>query len=286
MIFLQQGLNGLSIGLNYALVALGLTLVFGVLHVINFGHGQVVMLGALAGLIALDQLGLPYVASLGVATVACGVVGGVIYLVAVKPVVRRPTGRQDVLLATFAVGILLNESVLGLRGPAPARVRGIPGVTQMGSITLSNQRLFIIAVVVAILACLLILLRKTRFGVELRAVAQSDYAARIVGINVDRVVFVTFVLSAAVAGLAGVLLAPLSAFSPQLGQSSLFTTFVIVVAAGLGSVGGGVLFAILYGILEALLSLMFDQDVAGALISVGVLLILLLRPNGLFRGAG
>ena len=285
MIVLQQALNGLSIGLNYALVALGLTLTFGVLHVINFGHGQVVMIGALAGLTVIDAFGLTYVASLPVALFACSIVGALIYVVAVKPVILRPSGRQDVLLATFAVGILLNESVLATRGPAPAGFRGIPGVIEWGALTLSNQRIFIVAVVLLVLAFVLVLLRYTRFGVEMRAVAQSDYAARVVGINVERIVFLTFILSAAIAGLAGVLLAPLSAFSPQLGDTSLFTAFVIVVAAGLGSAGGAVLFAVLYGVLEALLSLAFDQDVAGALISAAMLLILLLRPNGLFGRA-
>ena len=285
MILLQQGLNGLSIGLNYGLVALGLTLVFGVLHVINFGHGQVVMIGALAGLTVINAFGLPYVTALPVALMTCSVVGAFVYVIAVKPVIGRPTGRQDVLLATFATGIMLNESVLATRGPAPAPVRGIPGVVEWGALTLSNQRIFIVAVVLTALVFVLVLLRRTRFGTELRAVAQNDYAARIVGIDVGRVVFLTFVLSAALAGLAGVLLAPLSAFSPQLGETSLFNAFVIVVAAGLGSVGGSVLFAVLYGVLEALLSLWFDQDVAGALISAGMLLILLLRPNGLFGRA-
>ncbi|WP_127600676.1 branched-chain amino acid ABC transporter permease [Nitratireductor alexandrii] len=285
MLLAQQIVNGLSIGLNYALIALGLTLVFGVLHVINFGHGQVVMIGALAALYAAELLNLPYVLTLPVAAAAAGLLGVVLHLAAVRPVVRRRDGHQDVLLTTFAAGLLIHEAVLASRGPAPARFDGIPGVLHVGPLMLTNQRLFIIIVAGLTLLALLYLIRMTRFGNELRALAENEFAARAVGIDTGKVILVTFAMSAAIGGLGGALLAPLSAFSPNIGQGALMTAFVIVVAAGLGSVWGTVAFAALYGILESVLSLTFDQGMASATVSGLMLLILIARPNGLFGKA-
>jgi branched-chain amino acid transport system permease protein len=285
MLFAQQFVNGLSVGLNYALIALGLTLVFGVLHVINFAHGQVVMIGALAALYAAEALGLPYIATIPFAAVAAGALGMVLHLAAVRPVARRRDGHQDVLLTTFAAGLLIHEAVLATRGPAPSRFDGIGGVMHLGPLMLTHQRLFIILAAGLTLLGLLYLMRATRFGTELRALAENEFAARAVGIDTGRIVLLTFALSAAIGGVGGALLAPLSALSPNLGQASLLTAFVIVVAAGLGSVWGTVAFAALYGILESILSLAFDQGMASATVSALMLLVLLARPNGLFGTA-
>ncbi len=282
---LQQFVNGISVGLGYALVALGLTLIFGVLHVINFGHGEIVMIGALGVLLVTRMLGLPYLAALPAAIIVGAAVGYLMNMVAVQPLANRPGARTDVFLATFAVGVLLHETVLSTWGRAPALITGVPGQTAFGPLSLTNHRLFVIGAVVVTLIVLELLLRRTRFGVEMRAVAQNPYAARVVGIDIKKVSTRTFVLAAAIAGLGGGLLAPIMSFSPQIGDASLLKGFAIVVVAGLGNTSGAVVAALLIGIIEAMLGFFVDASVVGGFVLLLMLAVLLVRPRGLFARA-
>ncbi|VTU36408.1 branched-chain amino acid ABC transporter permease [Variovorax sp. RA8] len=278
---LQQLLNGLSIGFGYALIALGLTLAFGVLHIINFGHGEVVMLGALTVVLANKLLGLPYLAAVPLAMLVGAVVGWIFDALAVSPLLRRAEGRTDILLTTFAVGVLFNQAVLSVWGPAPARVDGLQGRLELAGAGLSAQRLFVIGASIAALVVLDLLARRTRFGVEMRALAQSEHAARVVGIDVKSVGTRAFLLAAAVGGLGGALLAPITSYSPMLGQAVLIKAFVIVVLGGLGSARGAVLCALGVGVLEAMLGLVLEEGLAAAAVYSLMLLVLLVRPQGL-----
>jgi len=278
---LQQLLNGLSIGFGYALIALGLTLAFGVLHIINFGHGEVVMLGALTVVLANKLLGLPYLAALPLAMLVGAVVGWVFDALAVSPLLRRAEGRTDILLTTFAVGVLFNQAVLSVWGPAPARVDGLQGRIELAGAGLSAQRLFVIVASIAALVLLDLLARRTRFGVEMRALAQSEHAARVVGIDVKSVGTRAFLLAAVVGGLGGALLAPITSYSPMLGQAVLIKAFVIVVLGGLGSAGGAVLCALAVGVIEAMLGLVMEEGLAAATVYSLMLVVLLVRPQGL-----
>ncbi len=282
---LQQLLNGLSIGFGYALIALGLTLAFGVLHIINFGHGEVVMLGALTVVLANKLLGLPYLAAVPLAMLVGAVVGWIFDALAVSPLLRRAEGRTDILLTTFAVGVLFNQAVLSVWGPAPARVDGLQGRLELAGAGLSAQRLFVIAASIAALVLLDLLARRTRFGVEMRALAQSEHAARVVGIDVRKVGTRAFLLAAAVGGLGGALLAPITSYSPMLGQAVLIKAFVIVVLGGLGSARGAVLCALGVGVLEAMLGLVLEEGLAAAAVYSLMLLVLLVRPQGLAGAA-
>ncbi|MDQ2733515.1 MAG: branched-chain amino acid ABC transporter permease [Pseudomonadota bacterium] len=279
-VLLQQLVNGLSVGFGYALVALGLTLAFGVLHVINFAHGEIVMLGALSMVVA-GKLGIPYVAALPLAAVVGVLVGWLVNAVAVEPLLPRADGRTDILLTTFALGVLANQLVLSTWGPAPARVEGIPGAVTVGALSLSGQRLFIIGASLVTLVVLERVLTKTRFGVEMRAIAQSSHAARVVGIDIRRVGRRTFLLAAGIAGFGGALLAPITSYSPLLGQAVLLKAFVIVVLGGLGSPFGAVVCALLVGVLEAGLSLFFPEAVTAMVVYSLMILTLLVRPAGL-----
>lgn len=282
---LQQLLNGLSIGFGYALIALGLTLAFGVLHIINFGHGEVVMLGALTVVLANKLLGLPYLAALPLAMLVGAVVGWVFDALAVSPLLRRTDGRTDILLTTFAVGVLFNQAVLSVWGPAPARVDGLQGRIELAGVGLSAQRLFVIVASIAALVVLDLLARRTRFGVEMRALAQSEHAARVVGIDVKSVGTRAFLLAAVVGGLGGALLAPITSYSPMLGQAVLIKAFVIVVLGGLGSAGGAVLCALAVGVIEAMLGLVMEEGMAAVTVYSLMLVVLLVRPQGLAGAA-
>lgn len=280
-VLVQQLLNGLSVGFGYALIALGLTLAFGVLHVINFGHGEVVMLGALSVVLATNKLGLPYLAALPLALLVGGLVGWVFNGIAVAPLLPRADGRTDILLTTFAVGVLFNQAVLSVWGPAPARVDGLQGRIDLAGVGLTTQRLFVIGASIAALFILDRVARKTRFGVELRALAQSEHAARVVGIDVKSVGTRAFLLASAIGGLGGALLAPITSYSPLLGQAVLIKAFVIVVLGGLGSAAGAVVCALGIGVLEAMLGMMMEEGVAAAAVYSLMLLVLLVHPQGL-----
>jgi branched-chain amino acid transport system permease protein len=268
----------------YALLALGLTLIFGVLHVINFSHGEFYMIGGFVAAIVTSYLGWPYLISLPASVVAVVVLALIVDRIAVKPVLDGPDGHSIVLISTFAVGILIYQSMLATYGPQPIRVDGIPGTLVLGSVALTFQRLFAIAVGLGLLIALEAMLRLSDFGRKLRAVAQSAFAAKVVGIDVARVRTATFVIAAALAGLAGALLTPTVAFSPSMGQHAIINAFVVVVIGGMGSVSGAVICGLLLGVVESVSSIWLPQEMASAIIYGLLLAMLLIRPRGLFAG--
>lgn len=280
-IWVQQLFNGLSAGMAYALVALGLTLIFGVLHVINFAHGEFYLMGGLGLVLLVQMAGLPYpVAILGAVTVAAAV-SWIVDRVVVRDVVDRPGGFSTVLLATYAVSLLVSQAVFFTWGSAPQRVDGIPGILELGGVTITYQRLVVIFAGMVVLVVLDFVLRRSTLGRETRAVAQDAFAARAIGINVRRVRTATFVISGAIAGLAGALLTPISLFSPHMGEAVLIKAFVVVVIGGMGNVGGAVVAGISLGLLEAILGRFIPPGFALALIYSLLIAILLVRPNGL-----
>ena len=284
-LIVQQIVNGLSAGMAYALVALGLTLIFGVLHVINFAHGEFYMLGGLAAVLGVQKLGIPYVATLLIVPLSLAAIGYVVERVSVGPLLSRPDGLSDALLATYAISLLLADMVLAVRGPAPERIDGLSGSLVFGSIVVSHHRLFVFGLGLLLIAALHFMLRRTRFGKQMRAVAQNRFAAQIVGVDVKATGTRTFMLGAAVAGLAGALLVPISQFTPVMGQNIVIKAFVVVVVGGMGSVLGAVVCGLLLGVVEALLAALLSQGFATALIYSLLLATLMLRPQGLFGRA-
>ena len=278
----QQIVNGLSAGMAYALVALGLTLIFGVLHVINFAHGEFYMLGGLAAVLGVQHLGLPYIATLVIVPLVLAVVGMVIERASVGPLLKRPDGLSDALLSTYAVSLLLADGVLALRGPAPERIDGLEGALQIGGVVIGYQRLFVFVLGLALIAVLDFTLRRTRFGKQMRAVAQNRFAAQVVGIDVKAMGMRTFMLGAALAGLAGALLVPISQFTPLMGHNVVIKAFVVVVVGGMGSVAGAVVCGLALGVVEALLGLALPEGFTTALVYSLLLVTLMVRPQGLF----
>jgi branched-chain amino acid transport system permease protein len=280
-VLLQQIANGLSVGMGYALVALGLSLIFGVLHVINFSHGETFMIGGLITLVATTLFGVPYLLALPLAGLGGAALGYGVNWLAVKPLLKRRDGAADVLLSTFAVSILIHQAVVVFWGPAPARIDGLPGAFEIGPVVLTGQRAFVLAAGLAFFVGLEWCLRRTRFGKELRAVAQNAFAARVVGINVDRINLHAFLIAAVIAALGGGLLAPVILYSSTMGQVAIIKAFVVVVIGGMGSIVGAVVCGLTIGLLESLLSLVTGEGTATALIYSTLLVVLLFRPYGL-----
>lgn len=280
---LQQLANGVSTGMVYALIALGLTVVFGVMHVINFAHGELYMVGALCSVLLTSRLGIPYIATLPIAAMAGALIAIVIDRIAISPVLPQKEGRALVLITTFAASMLINETVVASAGPGPIPSPGIGGwVLGLGPVALSAQRLLVISVGLFLVVLLQLMLMRTRFGQSLRAVAQSAWAAEVVGIDIRKVAFLTLALSGLLAGLAGALVVPIVTFSAAMGSHAVINAFVIVVIGSMGSFVGAVVCGIALGVSESIASIAMSSDASSAVIYSLLLLALLLRPQGLF----
>jgi branched-chain amino acid transport system permease protein len=278
----QQLINGLSAGMTYALIALGLTMIFGVLHVINFAHGELYMAGGMATVLLVQYLGIPYLLAIPLAVIVAGLISWGAHELAVEPFLDRSDGLSTVLLATYAVHLLILNGVVSTWGPVPLRIDGITGTAELSGVILSYQRIFVLSVGFALVIGIELLLRRTQLGRELRAMAQDAFAARVIGIRVRSVRTLAFVIAGMLAAVAGSLIVPISLFTPFMGEQVIIKAFVVVVIGGMGSASGAVICGIGIGILEAVLGSYLSSGVALALIYSLLIFVLLLRPQGLF----
>jgi len=281
-LFLQQLVNGIALGSVYALVALGLTLVYGVLKVPNFAHGSLYMVGAYVVYVMLTGLQVPYVVAIAASVVAIGVLGALMEVA----VFQHLEGKTGVHMMIAALGVLffLEGTADVIWGPdfrpVPTPLDGV--VTAFG-INITEQRILVIVAAVLTMAALYYLLKRTLIGMSIEALAQDREGALLVGIDARRVAILTFAISGVLAAVAGSLIAPLVLVFPLMGAVVILKAFVIVILGGMGSVPG----AIIGGFLLALAETMAGTYVAFAfseLIAFALLVaVLVFRPTGLFR---
>ncbi|MBZ8132381.1 branched-chain amino acid ABC transporter permease [Afifella sp. IM 167] len=275
--------NGLVIGLLYLLMAIGFTLVFGVMRIANFAHGEFYMLGAFVAFITVKWLGLPYIASVLAAFALALVLGWLIEVVVLKPF---RGDELNGLIATLGLGMIIQNLALISFGPDPQSMPAtVTGVFKMGSIVVPLSRLYVVAFSAAVLALLWFFLMHTRSGRALRAVVEDIEIARAQGIHAHIVYPLGFGLGVALAATAGALMAPVFSVSPFIGATPLFKAFIVVVLGGLGSIPGAALASLLLGLAESLGSTFFDGSTADMMIFVLVILVLVIRPSGLLGRA-
>ncbi len=281
-LLLQQLFHGITLGSIYALVALGLTLVYGVLGVPNFAHGALYAIGAYLVWALSTHLGLPWGAGLLAAGVTLATFAAFLERIAFRPVADASPVRQMIV----ALGLLfLLEGAVDVAWGAEFRVLPSPfeGAVSVGGILLSRQRLVVIGTALLAMVLLHLFLRHTLVGRSLEATARDREGAELCGIDTRRVATLTFALSGALAALAGGLVAPLVLLSPHMGEVIILKAFVIVVVGGMGSVPGAIAGAYLLGVAETLagswLAFAFSELVAFVLL----VLVLIARPEGLFR---
>ena len=280
-LFLQQIFNGVMLGSTYAIVALGLTLVFGILHIPNFAHGHLYMLGAYISFFLMTLYGFGFWTALVSSMVILALIGMLIERVVYRPLQDKP----HIISFISAVGalIILETGVIVLCGPQGRRIPNpYPDIVEILGITMSHQRLLVILAAIAMIILLQIFIKRTTPGTTIEAVAQNREGAMLVGINVNWVSSLTFAISTATAAAAACLVAPIFMISPTMGALLGMKAFVIVILGGLGSIPGAILGGYILGILEAIgggyLSAAYKDVYAfGALI-----LILSIRPTGLF----
>lgn len=290
MLALQLLINGLALGSAYALVALGFVLVVNATGAVNFAQGDMVIAGgflaiALVGLPQLAGLELPGLVLLPLVLVLMAGFGLLFSLLAYFPLRRRPA--VSVFISTIALGIILQNTIHVLFGPAPRA--GPPliagGPVEIAGLTLDRQALAVIAVAAVAVAALHVLFAHTQFGRRLRATAQDPDMARALGIRVNRMIAISFALAAALAGVAGLLLANRYFVAPEDGGALMLKAYIAVVIGGWGSVAGAVLGAMLIALFEVGVAAWISYPAAEAGLYIALLLILFLRPQGLLGEA-
>jgi branched-chain amino acid transport system permease protein len=280
-----QLFTGLALGAIYVLLAVGLSLIFGMLTVVNFAHGAFFMLGAYVGLFAAEQTG-SFWAALVIAPLVVAAIGMLCERWLIRPLYGR--GIDYPLLLTFGVAYVMVEGVRILFGKS-----GMPfdtpellqGATNLGFADFPTYRLFVIGVVAALLFALWLLIERTAFGLIVRAGARDPVIVRVLGVDVSRVWLIVFGAGTGIAALAGVLAAPLQGVSPEMGTSVLTVAFVITVVGGMGSLMGAVVAGLLVGVVESM-AVLFVPEAAKVSMFVMMAGVLLVRPQGLFGRAG
>lgn len=280
-LFLQQLFNGVMLGSTYAIVAVGLTLVFGILHVPNFAHGHLYMLGAYLAFFLMTNYGFGFWIALFSSVVIMAVVGVILERMAYRPLRERP--HIDSFISAVGALMILETSVIVIWGPQGRRIPNpYPDIVELFGVTMSHQRLLVILAAILMILGLHLFVKRTTLGAAIEAVAQNPEGAMLVGIDVNRVSSLTFAISAATAAAAACLVAPIFIISPTMGALLGMKAFVIVILGGLGSIPGAILGGYILGLVEALgggyLSAAYKDVYAfGALI-----LILSIKPTGLF----
>jgi len=276
---------GILLGGIYGLVSIGLNLIFGVVRVVNFAHGELVMLGMYGAFLSYSLLGIDPYLSVVLVVPALFLFGLIVQRLIIEPLQSESMMQ---MFATFALLTILQNVVLVLtRGEGhnvPTTV-GSLGL-ELGEIRIPATRLIILIAVTAIAVLLHLFLHRTLIGKSIRAVTQDRQAARLVGINVERTFMVTFGIGAALAGLAGALIAPIYTLSPGIGGNFILAAFAVVVLGGLGSVAGAYFGGMIVGIVEAFAGYYIDPELKQAIWFLIFLAVLVVRPTGLFGQVG
>ena len=288
--FFVQVTNGAVIGVVYAMIAVGVTLIFSILKIVNFAHGDLYMLGGYCAYYVIEYLGFPPLAAMVVSMLALFILAIIIERLMLTPLYSDRTERKDEygLIVTFGLAYFLRNIAVILFGPFALKPPPfIPGVTQLGNLILVNDRLVAAGLGIALIAGLLYFMQGTIWGQALDAVSQSRDSASIVGINPRRFNSFAFGIGAALAAAAGSLVAPIFSLAPDMGVLPNIHAYVIVILGGMGSVSGSIIAGVLLGEAENLFTAYFPDPTRAFAYSnacglVMLMLFLVFRPQGLF----
>ncbi|MGF9909636.1 branched-chain amino acid ABC transporter permease [Brevibacillus porteri] len=283
--FWQQLVNGLTVGSTYSLIALGYTLIFGVLGIINMAHGQIFIFGSLVGLVLMTSLNMPLGVALIVAVVISAILGLVLEYTALRPLRKKNVPHLASLISTIGFAILMEEAMHKFFG---ADSRSFPqsfGDTtfDLGLIQIRSVDLVILGISVLLMFVLHFWIQKTKMGKAIRATAENTDTANILGINTNMVIVVTVMLASALGGVAGILIGmAYSALIPTMGMTLGFKGLAVLILGGVGSIPGAMVCGVLLGIIEVFTVAYGDSSYRDAVAFGLIILILLLKPEGLF----
>jgi len=281
---LNQIINGVQLGTIYALIALGYTMVYGIIKLINFAHGELIMLGSYVAFLAITAFGIHVIPAFFLSMLFCGLIGILMDRIAYKPLRNRP--RLEALITAMGVSLILQNiaRLLPFIGPD---YRRFPDVISMQNyhltenVVVTNIQIINVLVALVLMIGLQFIIKKTKVGVAMRATAMDRDAARLMGIDVDRVIAVTFLIGGMLAGAAGVLIAiAYPRLSPYMGIMPGLKAFVAAVFGGIGSIPGAMVGGLIMGVVETLATASYSQLAEGVffVLLIGVLLV---KPFGL-----
>lgn len=281
--FLQQMINGLSLGSIYALIALGYTMVYGIIKLINFAHGDVYMLGAFVAFYATTFFHLNFFVALVVAMVLCGVLGVVIERIAYKPL--RHATRITALITAMGVSYVLEYTTQYFAG---SEVKTFPTdlldntAFSFGDVRITMMQIYIFVITIVLMIILTYIVSKTKMGRAMRAVSVDEDAAKLMGINVDTTISFTFFLGSCLAGVAGVLVGVYyNSINPLMGMTPGLKAFIAAVFGGIGNIPGAMIGGLFIGIAETLVTAYGSSLYKDAIVYVILILVLILKPDGL-----
>lgn len=274
--------NGIVLSANYALIALGITLIFSIMNLLNFAHGQMFMIGGFMVYYVYGVFGLPYIAGLLAAAVVAGLIGVLFEVLFFRRVVRIASREENSMLLAVGTALLLENLALFAFGE---KQRGVPpvvsGVYQIGTAYLPANRLMVVVLATALIVGLLLFVQYTRPGRAMRALAQDRQATHLMGVNVDRISAMGFGIGAALAGLAGALLITVSGINAGLGTAISTKAFIMIMIGGAGVVAGSIMGAVALGFAEAIGYALLPGSMTYLLIFIGLIVFLIVRPQGI-----
>ena len=279
--FFMQFINGLNIGSIYALIALGYTMVYGIAKLINFAHGDVIMVGAYISFISM-KFGLPWWLAVIISIVACAVLGVVMEKVAYKPL--RNASRISLLITAIGISYLLQNAFQLIFGANPQPYHAfitLPALS-LGGISIQANYYITFSVSVVLMILLTLFVNKTTMGKAMRAVSEDEGAAKLMGINVDTTISLTFAIGCALAAIAGILYAncyPM--INPTLGSLPGIKAFIAAVLGGIGSIPGAVLGAFILGMVEAMTKAYISSQLTDTIVFAILILMLVFKPAGI-----
>ena len=283
MEFLSYLISGISLGSVYAIIALGYTMVYGIAKMLNFAHGDVIMVGGYISFCAMFYLGLPNIAAVLLAVVVCTVLGIVIERLAYKPLRSAPS--LAVLITAIGVSYFLQNAAQLIWGATPKNFTSLVDFEVpefLGRLNVSGVMLVTVGVCVVIMVALTLFTSKTKMGKAMRACSEDRGAAQLMGINVNRTISMTFAIGSALAAIAGVLLCSYSpVLQPTTGSMPGIKAFTAAVFGGIGSIPGALLGGVLLGVIEAMARAYLSTNLANSIVFAVLIVVLLVRPSGL-----
>ena len=280
--FIEQLINGLRTGSIYALIAIGYTMVYGIAKMINFAHGDIIMVGAYALYFSISVLGLPVPVALLLTVIVCSVLGVLIEKIAYKPL--RKAQPLAVLITAIGMSFFLQSSSLLIFGSTPIPFQSvIPNENiKVGPVVISSITLVTLVVTAVAMILLTLFINKTKLGSAMRAVSEDKGAAALMGINVNSTISMTFAIGSALAAVAGILyISQYQSMKPTLGALPGIKAFVAAVLGGIGSIPGAMLGGILLGLIESVSKAYISTELADAIVFGVLIVVLLFRPSGL-----
>ncbi len=279
---IQQLVNGVALGSIYALMALGYTMVYGIIGLINFAHGDIYMVGAFVGFSLVTTAGVGVFSALIISMIFTALLGVIIERVAYKPL--RGSTRIAALITAIGVSMLLQNVMIALKGP---EVRAFPAdlpalSLNFGSFSINSQQLLILVVTIVLMIALQVIVQKTKLGQAMRAVSVDDQAAQLMGINANTIISFTFLIGSALAGAAGVLVGIYyNSLSPLMGVNIGTKAFVAAVVGGIGSIPGAMCGGLIIGLVETFVAMVGLSTWKDAVVYAILIVILLVKPTGL-----